>query len=69
MTNIMSLTQRIMNNESPNNGNNTDKELGNFNDVMTWLDVHNDTRHPHALLHYAWKKHGDRFLQSKSLFQ
>jgi hypothetical protein len=22
-------------NESPDNGNNTDKELGNFNDVMT----------------------------------
>jgi hypothetical protein len=48
MTNIMSLTQRMMNNESPYNGNNKDKELGNFNDVMTWLDVHNDTQHPHA---------------------
>jgi len=35
-------------NESPNNCNNTGKELGNFNDVMTWLDVHNDTQHPHA---------------------
>ena len=49
-TNIMSLTQRIMNNESPSNGNYTDKELGNINDVMTWLDVHNDTQHPHAWL-------------------
>jgi hypothetical protein len=48
MTNIMSLTQRIMNNESPKNGNNTDKELGNFNVVMTWSGVHNDTQHPHA---------------------
>jgi hypothetical protein len=35
-------------NESPSNGNYTDKELGNINDVMTWLDVHNDTQHPHA---------------------
>ena len=37
-------------NESPSNGNYTDKELGNINDVMTWLDVHNDTQHPHAWL-------------------
>jgi len=56
MTNIMSLTQRIMNNEFPNKGNNTDKELENFNDVMTWLDVHNDTQHPHARLALCMEK-------------
>lgn len=56
MTNIMSLTQRIMTNESPNNGNNTEKELGNFNDVMTRLDVHSDTQNPHALLALCTEK-------------
>jgi hypothetical protein len=40
-------------NESPNNGNNTDKELGNFNDVMTWLDVqmiHNTYMHGKSMV-------------------
>jgi len=68
MTNIMSLTQRIMNNESPNNGNNT-KSLGAL--MMWWHGstftvIHNT--HMHGL-HYARKKHGDWFVQNKLLLQ